>query len=267
LKLKHIDNEQEFDWGKVSLDYAQYRSGYPESFYEVLAALGIGKPQQTILDLGTGTGVLARAFAKRGARVTGVDISAHQIAAAQALAAQEGLEIVFRVCAAEDLTFPEGSFEVISAGQSWLYFDAAVMIPKVLRLLVAEGCLVLTHLAWLPYKDSIVQKTEELVLHYNPGWTGAGYKGTLPPVFPRAKGDFELRTFHVMTAPLPFTRETWRGRIRACRGIGASLSAAEVERFDAEHGRLLATIAPDEFTVLHQIALHVYVRKGTIGTV
>src|SRR5437867_9888087 len=80
LKLKHIDNEQEFDWGRASPDYAKYRSGYPESFYEVLAALGIGKPRQRILDLGTGTGVLARAFAKRGALVTGVDISANQIA-------------------------------------------------------------------------------------------------------------------------------------------------------------------------------------------
>ena len=267
MKLKHIDNEQEFDWGKVAPDYAQYRAGYPESFYEVLAALGIGKPRQKILDLGTGTGVLARAFAKRGARVTAADISAHQIAEAQALAAQEGLDISFSVCAAEDIAFPDGSFEVISAGQSWLYFDAAVMIPKVLRLLVAEGCLVLTHLAWLPDKDSIAKQTEELVLHYNPGWTGAGYKGNIPPVFPWAQEHFELRTFHVMTAPVPFTRATWRGRIRACRGIGASLSAEEVERFDAEHSRLLATIAPDEFTVLHQMAIHVYVRKGTIGTV
>jgi SAM-dependent methyltransferase len=267
MKLKHIDNEQEFGWGRASSDYAQYRSGYPEAFYDLLAALGIGTPGQRILDLGTGTGVLARAFAKRGAQVTGVDISVPQIAAAKVLAAQQGLEIVFRVCAAEEVAFPDGSFEVISAGQSWLYFDAAVMIPKVLKLLVEDGCLVLTHLAWLPHKDSIAQKTEELVLHYNPGWTGAGYKGTIPPVFPWAKEDFELRTFHVMTAPVPFTRETWRGRIRACRGIGASLAAEEVERFDAEHSGLLATIAPEEFTVLHQMSIHVYVRKGTIGTV
>jgi SAM-dependent methyltransferase len=266
VKLKHIDYAQEFDWGKTAPDYARYRSGYPESFYEVLAAVGIGKPGQTILDLGTGTGVLARAFAKQGARVIGVDISANQIAAAQALAAHEGLDIVFRVCAAEEIVFHDESFEVISAGQSWLYFDAAVMIPKVLRLLVAEGCLVLTHLAWLPHKDRIAQQTEELVLHYNPGWTGAGYKGTIPPVFPWAQEDFELRTFHVMHAPLSFTRKTWRGRIRACRGIGASLAVEEVERFDAEHSKLLATIAPEEFTVLHQMALHVYVRKGTIRT-
>jgi len=89
VKKANIDNEREFDWGKTSQDYAAYRSGYPELFYEVLAALGIGRPGQRILDLGTGTGVLARAFAKRGAAVTGVDIAANQTAAAKALAEQQ----------------------------------------------------------------------------------------------------------------------------------------------------------------------------------
>ncbi|MGH9316959.1 MAG: class I SAM-dependent methyltransferase [Thermoanaerobaculia bacterium] len=106
MKRKNIDNEREFDWGKTSRDYAAYRSGYPESFYEVLAAVGIGKPGQKILDLGTGTGVLARAFAKRGAVVTGADIAANQIAAAKALAAQQGLDIAFQVCPSRRLIFP-----------------------------------------------------------------------------------------------------------------------------------------------------------------
>ena len=265
MKLQHVDNARAFDWGKTSQDYAAYRTGYPEAFYEVLAALGIGKRGQRILDLGTGTGVLARAFAKRGAVVTGVDIAANQIAAASALAAQEELNIAFQVCAAESIDFPESSFEVIAAGQSWLYFDPAVMIPKVLRLLTVDGCLVLTHLLWLPLKDCIAQQTEALVLQYNPDWKGAGYRGTMPPVSTWARDHFDLRTFHVMEAPLEFTRETWQGRIRACRGIGASLSAEEVEQFDAAHRTLLEAIAPETLTVLHQMTIHVYMRKGGIA--
>ena len=267
MKLQHIDNARAFDWGKTSEDYAAYRAGYPEAFYEVLAALGVGKPGQRLLDLGTGTGVLARAFAKRGAVVTGVDIAANQIAAAQALAAQDGLDITFQVGAAEAIEFPDASFEVISAGQSWMYFDLAVMIPKVLRLLTADGSLVLTHLVWLPYKDRIAQQTEALVLQYNPDWKSAGYRGTMPPVFSWARDHFDVRTFHVMETPLEFTREAWQGRIRACRGIGASLSAAAVERFDTDHRTLLETIAPDTFTVLHHMTIHIYMRKGAITTV
>ena len=262
VKKRNIDNEREFDWGKTSQDYAAYRSGYPESFYEVLAALGIGKPGQRILDLGTGTGVLARAFAQRGAVVTGVDIAANQIAAAKALAAQQGLDIAFQVSAAEAIDFPDALFDVISAGQSWLYFDASVMIPKVLRLLTAEGCLAITHLLWLAHKDPIARRSEELVLKYNPDWGGAGYQGTMPPVAPWSREQFDVRTFHVMEEPLAFTREAWQGRIRASRGIGASLPAEDVEKFDAEHGKLLEAIAPPTFTVLHQMTIHVYVRKA-----
>jgi SAM-dependent methyltransferase len=267
VKLQHIDNAREFDWGKTSQDYAAYRAGYPEAFYDVLAVLGIGKPGQRILDLGTGTGVLARAFARRGAVVTGVDIAANQIAIAQALAAQEGQEITFQVCAAEAIDFPAAAFEVISAGQSWLYFDATVMIPKVLRLLTADGCLLLTHLLWLPHKDRIAQQTEALVLQYNPDWKSAGYTGTMPPVFAWARDHFDLRTFHVMEAPIEFTREAWRGRIRACRGIGASLSAETVAQFDAAHRTLLDAIAPETFTVLHHMTIHVYVHKRAITTI
>ena len=233
----------------------------------MLAALGIGKPGQRILDLGTGTGVLARAFARRGAVVTGVDIAANQIAAAQSLAEREGLNIALQVCPVEAVDFPDASFEVISAGQSWLYFDASAMIPKVLRLMTAEGRLVLTSLLWLPHKDRIARQSEELVLKYNPDWGGAGYSGAMPPVAAWAREHFDLRTFHVMEAPLPFTREAWQGRFRACRGIGASLSAEDVEKFDADHRRLLETIAPETFTVLHQMTIHVYARKDATATV
>jgi hypothetical protein len=65
-----------------------------------------------------------------------------------------------------------------------------------------------------------------------------------------------------MEAPIEFTREAWQGRFRACRGIGASLPAADVERFDTEHGRLLEAITDPSFTVLHQMTIHAYARKG-----
>ena len=67
MKNDDIDGGREFDWGRTSEEYAAYRQGYPPAFYAMLQALGIGTPEQRILDLGTGTGVLARAFAGSGA--------------------------------------------------------------------------------------------------------------------------------------------------------------------------------------------------------
>jgi 2-polyprenyl-3-methyl-5-hydroxy-6-metoxy-1,4-benzoquinol methylase len=181
MKRSNIDNEKEFDWGRTSEAYAVYRPGYPESFYDTLHALGIGREGQQILDLGTGTGVLARAFARRGATVKGIDIAENQIEQARKLAEIEGLGIEFEVCPSESVAVTDGSLDVVSAGQSWLYFDRDVVIPKVLGALKESGCLVMTTLAWLPYKDSVARQSDELVLKYNPEWKGAFYNGVSSP--------------------------------------------------------------------------------------
>lgn len=264
MKNDDIDGGREFDWGRTSEEYAAYRQGYPPAFYAMLQALGIGTPEQRILDLGTGTGVLARAFAGNGATVVGVDVADNQIAQARRLAEEQGLEAIFSVCAAEDIDFADASFDVVCAAQAWMYFDVEVVIPKILRVLTESGQLVLTYFSWLPFKDATARQSEALVLRYNPGWSGANYTGYLPQMFPWAKGVFDLKSFHVAEVAVPFTRDGWRGRLRACRGVGAELTQAEIERFDAEHAQLLAEIVAEEFTILHQMSVHAYVRKGAL---
>ncbi|MGN0519640.1 MAG: class I SAM-dependent methyltransferase, partial [Candidatus Fimenecus sp.] len=50
---------------------------------------------------------------------------------------------------------------------------------------------------------------------------------------------------------IPFTRETWHGRIVACRGIGASsLSSAKIAAFEKEHKAFLNTV-PETFAIPH----------------
>jgi ubiquinone/menaquinone biosynthesis C-methylase UbiE len=214
--------------------------------------------------LGTGTGALAIEFARHGAQVTGLDISASQISFAKKLARQQSLQIKFVAAAAEDMNFNRSSAEVVAAAQAWIYFDTAVVIPKILRVLTHDGFLVLTHAQWLPHRDKIARETERLILKYNPDWTGAGYKGDIRPTLNSVKDDFDLKTFHVMNEFIEFTRESWRGRIRACRAIGASLDPADVAHFDEDHAKMLEQIAPDKFGILHQLAVHLFVRKGLV---
>jgi len=262
-----IDGGHAFAWGKTSADYAVYRPGYPASFYTVLQAMGIGTPGQHILDLGTGTGVLARAFAHQGAHVIGIDMAEAQIVAAQQLAAQEHLTIRFETCAAEDAVFPAQSFDIISCGQSWLYFDTQRMIPLVKTWLRPGGKLVLTYLSWLPRKDRIAQASEQLILHYNPHWSDADFPGSRTIQHAWSRQGFRLVTYHAYEEGIPFTRDSWRGRMRACRGIGAALPADEVARFDLEQDVLLRQIAAEEFTILHQVWLHAYTPIGDADVV
>ena len=72
--LKNIDNGRSFDWGRASADYAKYRDIYPEEFYDKIISLGLCTQGQSVLDLGTGTGVLPRNMYKYGASFVGVDI-------------------------------------------------------------------------------------------------------------------------------------------------------------------------------------------------
>jgi SAM-dependent methyltransferase len=180
---------------------------------------------------------------------------------ARELAEASGLNINFVHAAAESQPFGDGSFDVITANQCWLYFDKTKVIPEVLRLLKPDGVLVTSHFSWLPRLDPVARRSEELILKHNPQWTAADYSGDVPACPRWAEEQFRLKGMFYYDEPIHFDRDTWRGRIRACRGVGAALSVAEVQKFDQEHERLLQDIAGERFTVLHRIDAHVFVSK------
>ena len=63
------------DFGKTAKEYGRYCSDFPDAFFERLSTFGIGRRGQLVLDLGMGTGSLARGLALRGCEVTGIDVS------------------------------------------------------------------------------------------------------------------------------------------------------------------------------------------------
>lgn len=258
LRQASVDRGRGFDWGKTSRDYARFRPGPPDSFYRRLEALGVGLPGQRILDLGTGTGVLARRFARHGAVVAGCDVAPEQVEMARALAEADGVTVDFRVAPAEQTPFLDHSFDVATANQCWLYFDAPKVVAELRRVLVPGGWIVTSHFNWLPRRDPVAGASEELILKYNPQWSGVDFSGEVPD----RPGWADLATFSLVAMfrydeAIPFTRETWRGRMRACRGVGAALAPEEVEAFDRELGALLAETTAESFAVLHRLDVHI----------
>ena len=255
MRNNAIDNGKSFDWGRTSEDYAKYRDIYPREFYEKLAELSIGVKGQNVLDLGTGTGVLPRNMYPFGASWTGADISENQIAYAKKLTEEAGMKISYLVSSAEAVDFPDNTFDVITACQCFMYFDKAVLLPKINKMLKTNGHFCVLFMAWLPEESDIAKASEELVLKYNPSWTGGRmtrYKLDAPPWC----GDmFEPVNMLTYDLPVTFTRESWHGRIKACRGIGASsLSEAEKAAWEREHKAFMQTV-PESFDILHYVTV------------
>jgi len=257
---QRIDNGKAFDWGKVSNAYAKYRDIYPDIFYRKVAERGLCINGQNVLDLGTGTGVLPRNMYKYGAKWTGIDISPEQIEQADRLAKENDMDISFQTVSAEEMHFPDETFDVLTACQCFWYFDHKKVAPEFHRILKKDGRLVIVYMAWLPYEDPIAGKSEELVIKYSPNWTGAGE--TRHPIHVKDVmfDYFEMEEHEEYDVMVPFTKESWHGRMFACRGVGASLSPDELAKWDAEH-RMLLSAYPDEFEVLHYAAITVLKRK------
>ena len=256
-----IDGGKAFDWGRTSEEYAKYRDIYPDEFYKKIVNRGLCITGQKILDLGTGTGVLPRNMYRYGADWVGCDISSEQTEQARMLSLKGHMKIDYRTVSAEEADFPEESFDIVTACQCFWYFDHEKVMPRLSKLLKKNGRLLILYMAWLPFEDKIAGASEELVLKYNPEWSGAGE--TRHPIWipDIANAFFEMEDHEEYDLMVPFTRESWHGRMKACRGVGASLNAEDLAGWDTEHRELLDRIAPERFEVLHYAALAVLKKR------
>ena len=258
MQLEHIDSGRAFDFGKTSQDYAQYRDIYPYSLYEKLIRFGIGARGQEILDLGSGTAVLPINLYETGARFTATDISENQVEYGKQLAREKGLgNIRFRVCSAEDTGFADSSFDAVTAVQCFQYFDAPKAAREIARVLKPWGVFCKIFMDWLPYEDEKIAEMEQLVLRYNPEWSGCGFAQFRYCYPDWAEGLFMIDTIHSYNADLTFTKEAWLGRIRSCRGVGASLSPEEVAAFEADYRDILKKYE-EPLQLKHQIHIEIY---------
>ncbi len=145
-----------------------------------LAAGKIVWPGARVVDLGTGTGSLARLFAQHGCTVTGVDIAGPLIEQARRLDREEGVEVAYVKAPAEATCLPSGIFDVVSAGQCWHWFDRPAAAREVARLLSDGGSVVIAHFDWLPLPGNVVEATEEIILRCTPTWPYADRAGLYP---------------------------------------------------------------------------------------
>ena len=253
MKAKWIDRGQPFDWGKTSEDYARFRIFIPRLFTARFWTAILASRVSARWMWEPAPVCCPRHLYRFGAKWTGIDSSPNQIEQARLLSRQ--MNIDYHVVSVEDASFPDACFDVITACQCFCYFDHQRAMPNLHRMLKRDGSLLVLYMAWLPAEDAIAGASETLALQYNPAWSGAGE--TMHPIAIPAcyQEGFRLAYQEEYQFTVPFTRDSWHGRMKTCRGIGASLPPEKLAMWECEHRQLLQCIAPERFDILHYAAV------------
>ncbi len=113
------------DLNPARLDYIEARAG--------LAG-------RRVLDVGCGGGLLAEGMARRGARVTGIDLSPGALEVARLHALEGGVSVDYRLVAAEDIAPAErGAFDLVTCLEMLEHVPDPAQVVQALAELVRPG--------------------------------------------------------------------------------------------------------------------------------
>lgn len=128
---------------RTVVDAYHLRLPYPPEVFEALLNL-LPDHTQPVLDLGTGTGELARELAPHVKRVDAVDASPAMIARLRTMPGGDHPALHPQVLQAEAVTSAE-PYGLVTAGDSLHWMDWDVVLPRLSRLLVPGGFLAIVH--------------------------------------------------------------------------------------------------------------------------
>lgn len=177
--------------------YSKYRPTYPEelrqSILSYMAENGCDNSDTSLaLDVGCGTGISSRLFSSSFTCCWGVDISHEQLKQA---VSKQGRNEFYLMSLAEKTCFRDNTFDVITVGQAWHWFDADAFNEEVKRILAPNGVV-----AVFGYSFPAILKYEEAhkILYQF-------YTVTLAPYWSKRR---QLVRSHYSSISLPFEHKS-----------------------------------------------------------
>jgi ubiquinone/menaquinone biosynthesis C-methylase UbiE len=148
-------------FGPNAAAYASSAGHANAAVLEELVALVAPGPRDRLLDIATGAGHVALAFAPRVGQAVALDLTPAMLEQVRSLASERGLSNVSTVQGrAESLPFPDGSFEIVTARLAPHHFaDVRAFVREVHRVLVPGGTFLLV--------DTTVPEDDELDAQIN----------------------------------------------------------------------------------------------------
>lgn len=123
--------------------YEHLRPPYPSEFFRSVAhKLGVTK-QSSLIDLGTGPGLLALGFGPYVGRVVGVDPEPAMLDAARLAASGAGRHLTLIEGKAETLPPDIGSFDIVTVGRALHWMDRAATLARLEELVACDGTILI----------------------------------------------------------------------------------------------------------------------------
>jgi len=134
----------------------RHRPLYPPETFTILTSLITDPPPHAVLDVGCGSGNVARPLAPRVDRLDALDISPAMIAAGKMLPGGDYPHLHWLLGHTEDAPL-HPPYALITAGASLHWMEWAVVMPRFAELLTPNGFLAVVHVSLqaLPWRDAL----------------------------------------------------------------------------------------------------------------
>lgn len=166
----HVEQNREY-WNSISADYQKQHGSQlgkvdptwgvwavPESELCILGDVA-GKD---VLEFGCGGAQWSIALARRGARMTGIDLSSVQLQHAREFVAAEGLDVTLVEGNAERTPFADASFDIVFCDHGAMTFaNPRKTVPEAARILRPGGLFIFNMAT--PWLDAATERTTEVV--------------------------------------------------------------------------------------------------------
>src|SRR5215469_15839095 len=130
------------------VDRYHLRLTYPPELFHLLSTLIVDEPR-VVLDVGCGTGNIARPLAEYVERIDAVDWSAPMLERARTLPGGDSSKIRWQQGKTEDVEL-DPPYALITAGESLHWMDWNVVLPRFARLVAPNGMLTILYIEEQP---------------------------------------------------------------------------------------------------------------------
>ena len=129
----HLERDRAESFGSVAEQYDRYRPAFPDALLGDLAAMA-GSTE--VLDVGSGTGKVARGLAQRGLSVLGVELDPRMAEVAR------GQGVRVEIARFEEWNDAGRRFDLLTCGDAWHWIEPKRGAEKVAHVLRPGGAFV-----------------------------------------------------------------------------------------------------------------------------